>query len=122
MESKQQIGGWYEDLIECPSQCYYYFYDPLKKKNYCIYLRYRNYNPYTAELIECDENLEFVPDIDWEVLPISIWENGQHRELEEEVLRIINDRLPISHQLENKVYFTRTLEKLFENADVITGE
>lgn len=115
MESKQLIGGWYEDLIECPSQCYYYFYDPLKKKNYCIYLRYRNNNPYTAELIECNDDLSFNNDIDWENLPISTWENGQHRELEEEVLKIINDRLPLTYQLKNKIYKTRTIDDILLN-------
>lgn len=52
---------WHEDLIGCPSQCYYYFIDPATDKRYCIYLRWRWQDPWTCELIGCDDTW----DLDW---------------------------------------------------------
>ena len=44
-----ELGVWIEDLLWCPSQCYYYFKNG--DQDYCIYLRWRHYDPWTAELI-----------------------------------------------------------------------
>ena len=45
-------GTWEDDLIWCPSQCYYRF--TYKGTSYIIYLRWRHDDPWTAELIEGD--------------------------------------------------------------------
>lgn len=44
---------WEDDLIWCPSQCYYKFIH--KNKFYCIYLRWRGGDPWTAELYQCED-------------------------------------------------------------------
>ena len=50
---EKQLNKWYDDLIWCPSQCYYYFMHD--DDMYCIYLRWRHQNPWTAEIIKCAE-------------------------------------------------------------------
>lgn len=52
----KQFNSWYDDLIWCPSQCYYYFKH--ESEMYCICLRWRHQNPWTAEIIKC-ENGDF---------------------------------------------------------------
>lgn len=46
-----ELRTWEDDLIWCPSQCYYYFETESGKK-FCIYLRWRWSDPWTAELIQ----------------------------------------------------------------------
>ena len=84
---------WTEDLLWCPSQCYYYFQD-ITGKRYCIYLRWRYRDPWTAELIECDEEWEFRCDLDWEVLKVSFHADKDYRSLEKEVLGLMSTRFP----------------------------
>lgn len=54
MNREIQINKWEDDLIWCPSQCYYYFYDKngLLK---CLYLRWRHRDPWIAELIPMED-------------------------------------------------------------------
>lgn len=50
---------WIEDLRHwCPAQIYYYFEDE-EGCRWCIYLRWRHDDPWTAELVRCDENWNF---------------------------------------------------------------
>lgn len=52
--NEKKLNTWYDDLIWCPSQCYYYFmYDG---EMYYIYLRWRHQDPWTAEIVKCDKN------------------------------------------------------------------
>ena len=49
----------------CPAQIYYYFVDA-EGGRWCIYLRWRHQDPWTAELVPCDEDWKFIrnsPDI-----------------------------------------------------------
>ena len=46
---------WDDDLIWCPSQCYYYFESGIGNK-YCIYLRWRWSDPWTASLVKFLDN------------------------------------------------------------------
>lgn len=50
---------WILELKWCPAQIYYYFVDA-DGGRWCIYLRWRHQDPWTAELVGCDENWEFV--------------------------------------------------------------
>lgn len=56
------LNQWIERLhYWCPAQIYYYFLDK-KGGRWCIYLRWRHQDPWTAELVRCDKNWEF----DWD--------------------------------------------------------
>ena len=47
-----QVDHW------CPAQIYYYFIDS-ESGRWCIYLRWRHQDPWTAELVHCDEEWDF---------------------------------------------------------------
>ena len=47
-----QVDHW------CPAQIYYYFLDS-EGGRWCIYLRWRHQDPWTAELVHCDEEWDF---------------------------------------------------------------
>lgn len=66
MEETKQFH-WYEDISYFPSQCYYYFQDPLTGNKYCIYLRIRSTEHWTCELLGCTETEEDDFDIDWHI-------------------------------------------------------
>lgn len=84
---------WAENLIWCPSQCYYYFTDPEDSQKYCIYLRWRHSDPWTVELIKCDDDWEFIWDSDWETIETSRdYLDHEYRKLEKEVLKIMGRR------------------------------
>ena len=90
------LNEWKEDLIWCPSQCYYYFIDKSTGTKYCIYLRWRHCDPWTAELVECDENWEFNTTNDWETLNIEYYSDLEYKKLEEEALDIVKSKFPDS--------------------------
>lgn len=99
-------GVWIEDLVGCPSQCYYYYIDPLNNEAYCIYLRWRFSDPWEVYLIPCIHNdaggwnIDFSRD--WENIDIEPYSEDEKDKLQEEVINLINLRLPVGHQLENK--------------------
>lgn len=97
MKIEEEI--WYEELIWCPSQCYYYFKNPLTRKLYCIYLRWRYNDPWTAELIECDEDYEFIDELDWEILDVGFFHDDEYKELEDAVINLVQERLPLNYTL-----------------------
>lgn len=54
-----ELNTWVEDLLHwCPAQIYYYFMDSAGG-HWCIYLRWRHQDPWTAELVHCDDDWEF---------------------------------------------------------------
>ncbi len=84
-----------EDLLWCPSQIYYYFISSGRK--FCIYLRWRYKNPWTAELIECDDDWEFSKNWreDWHKLTLSKeYKDEEYKDLEKEVLDKIAAMFP----------------------------
>ena len=83
---------WIEDLIWCPSQCYYYFQDS-DGSRYCIYLRWRYSDPWTAELVGCTGDWDF-SDFDWTTLDIPFYSQYDYRKLEKEVLRVVSLKFP----------------------------
>lgn len=69
-ENNYPLNTWTDELIWCPSQCYYY----LKDKNgdyWCIYLRWRHRDPWTAELVPCDPRMGFSVQKEWLQIPLS---------------------------------------------------
>ena len=98
----EQLWTWLESLIWCPSQIYYFFTDQKTGKNYCIYLRWRHRDPWTAELIPCDDKLEFDNYSTWETIETpKIYTEDEYKELESDVLEIIKARFPETNFPEN---------------------
>lgn len=58
---------WYESIYYFPSQCYYYFQDPLTGKRYCIYLRIRSAEHWSCELVGCTIEDDGEWDLDWDI-------------------------------------------------------
>ena len=59
---KVTTGLWIVDINNwCPAQIYYYFKDAADN-NWCIYLRWRHENPWTAELVSCSKQWDFIWD------------------------------------------------------------
>ena len=52
------LNKWNEIRHWCPAQLYYYFEDG-DGGRWCIYLRWRHSDPWTAELVRCNERWEF---------------------------------------------------------------
>lgn len=82
---------WIDDLIGCPSQCYYYF-ETNSGRRLCIYLRWRYSDPWTASLVEFQDNNWDWDKTNW--IPIDLDLDYKESELDllkKEVLRkIIN--------------------------------
>ncbi len=57
----------------CPAQIYYYFHDA-EGRRWCIYLRWRHSDPWTAELVRCDDSWHFITDGEW----INLLEEAEH--------------------------------------------
>ena len=57
----------------CPAQIYYYFHDA-EGQRWCIYLRWRHSDPWTAELVRCDDSWDFIIDGDW----VNLLEETEH--------------------------------------------
>ncbi len=76
----------------CPAQIYYYFHD-VEGRRWCIYLRWRHSDPWTAELVRCDDSWEFITEEGWvnlleEAVHVPGTVTGYYREpLMEEALR-----------------------------------
>lgn len=99
---EDQINVWLEHLISCPSECFYFFTNPIDKENYCIYLRWRHSDPWTAELVPCNENFEFKYGEDWEILDIKFYTEEEYRKAERDALKIVNKKF--FTKLKNGIY------------------
>lgn len=103
--NEQLLGYWIEDLIWCPSQCYYYYFlDPISSQGYCIYLRWRHSDPWTAELIKCTSDWEFIYDEPWEYIELKRdYSSNEYRSLEKKVLKVVKKRFS-AVTFKNRVY------------------
>ena len=109
-----------EDLIWCPSQIYFYFISNNIK--FCIYLRWRHRDPWTAELVKCTDNWDFSKDSanDWKKIKLSKdYKSEEYKELEEEVLEKIKTLFPTidfsdSETMETTVDLSEALEDLLK--------
>lgn len=100
-----ELNKWILDITYwCPAQIYYYFEDAAGGR-WCIYLRWRHQDPWTAELVRCDENWDFV----WECpdnmilleneprIPgkqMGYYRAQEYSNLMERVLEIVKPRIP----------------------------
>lgn len=83
---EKQLNKWYDELIWCPSQCYYYFMH--NGDMYCIYLRWRHQDPWTADIIKCaegDYSLSSQTAI-WKSIEIPFFKDSELDKLKEFVL------------------------------------
>ncbi len=88
MNWDNELGVWTEELIWCPSQCYYYFKED--DKEYCIYLRWRYNDPWTAELITKGEDGK--NDI-WEAIQLEqFYKDMEYKALEKAVISKLRSR------------------------------
>lgn len=88
------VEDWEDDLIWCPSQCYLKI--KWRRRHFVIYLRWRNSDPWTAELIECIPNGDF--DLfsmkkKWVTLPIFEWSANAIDDLKANAIKCANDWL-----------------------------
>lgn len=96
-----RLDGWMEDLIGCPSQCYYYFTDA-EGTRWCLYLRWRHRDPWTADLFVCDEQWRFVRDhpqsrrnlLQTDGTPVRQFAEDEYPELERAVLDMARRLFP----------------------------
>lgn len=81
---------WDNDLIGCPSQCYCKFLDLDKNKIYCIYLRWRWNDPWSSELIPCQEDgeLSYSKQDDWIYIETKRdYSEPEHEKLQRETVK-----------------------------------
>ena len=105
---ERRLNSWQKDLTHwCPAQMYYYFMDSSGGK-WCIYLRWsgeRGDEPWSAELVRCDADWDFLwdsPDT------VNLLEEKEHTPgivtgyyydeeypfLQEKVLEMMKERFP----------------------------
>ena len=80
---------WDNDLIMCPSQCYCYF--EAEGQKFCIYLRWRHDDPWTAQLVPVDGNGQFIYDGRWPYLDVPDYVHDGYENLQRQCIRIIED-------------------------------
>lgn len=80
-----EFNKWYEDLIWCPSQCYYYFMDGKVLK--CIYLRWRYDDPWTVDLITFPSLDPDWNNAKWEGVDLGYFQDGEYKRLQKKAVR-----------------------------------
>lgn len=81
---------WRNDLIMCPSQCYCYF--EVDGKNYCIYLRWRWADPWTAAIAPVDNRCDFIYNDNWEHIETKFYSHDNYETLQEECIDIVKGK------------------------------
>ena len=100
---KRELNTWYDDLLWCPSQCYYYFMHGCDM--FCIYLRWRHQNPWTVEIIKCEEDdTSLSPDTStWKWVSVPYFEDFELAKLKEYVMARLDIILALWPHCENRV-------------------
>lgn len=100
-----------EELMYCPSQIYYYFTDMVNGEKYCLYLRWRYKNPWSASIVECDDLYEFKNYGSRKIIETSRpYKEEEHELLEEEMLDEIKKLFP-------ETYFPSKIKRLTVSID-----
>ena len=83
---EKQLNKWYDELIWCPSQCYYYFMH--NGDMYCIYLRWRHQDPWTADIIKCAEGDFYLNNqkATWKSIEIPYFKDSELDKLKEFIM------------------------------------
>jgi hypothetical protein len=82
---------WHNRLIKCPSQSYCYFKSG--NNTYCIYLRWRYSDPWTAQIIPIVDN-DFNYQADWKDLDIKFYTHDELIELQKECINRVKILYP----------------------------
>jgi hypothetical protein len=94
---------WLDELIWCPSQCYCSFIDETEKKIYCIYLRWRHHDPWSAEIIPCNPDGKLTYNNDWETIKThKTYKEMEYEELKKEAVKIIQEKFSNITWLDNE--------------------
>lgn len=86
---KREEPIWEEDLIMCPSQCYCYF--EAEGKIFCIYLRWRYCDPWTADLVQFESVVDWGNSL-WRDLDIEYYSHDKYKKLQEECVSLIKEK------------------------------
>lgn len=80
---EKQLNKWYDELVWCPSQCYYYFMRD--GDMYCIYLRWRHQDPWTADIIKCADGDFYINNqaATWKSIEIPFFKDSELDKLKE---------------------------------------
>lgn len=87
---KKDISFWVNDLIMCPSQCYCPF--EYEGSNFCIYLRWRWEDPWSASIVPCNSDGSFNYNVDWIPLEINFYKHDDYKRLQKECEKIIIEK------------------------------
>ena len=85
---------WQDDLIWCPSQCYLYF--NFGNKSYCVYLRWRHDDPWTADLVQTfgiGNTKNFGSTAFWQELDIDFWKDSELEQCKKNTMSIVKNVL-----------------------------
>lgn len=77
---ESKLNTWADDLIWCPSQCYYYFRAKNTGELKCLYLRWRHSDPWTAEIIPVNE-IDRSFEGEWKSLDIPFFKDTELNQL-----------------------------------------
>ena len=84
---KKDTPFWVNNLIMCPSQCYCAF--EYEGSNFCIYLRWRWGDPWSATIVPCNSDGSFKYDVDWIPLEVNFYKHDDYKLLQKECEKII---------------------------------
>lgn len=92
------VHGWQDDLIGCPSQCYLH----LTFKGWCfvLYLRWRHSDPWTAELIQCnnDDRWSLHDGFKWIKMPVKFYSHADRKTSASELKELKKDAIQCATQ------------------------
>jgi len=85
---KIKFGEWEDLLLWCPSQCFNYFKH--EGKMYCIYLRWRHDNPWTADLVHIPKGVYDIADSnEWVRLDVPFFKDTELDGIKESSIKAV---------------------------------
>lgn len=96
--SKWEEHAFFEEMIWCPSQIYYYFTDPADGQMYVVYCRWRWSDPWTIELVKV-ANPKNPKNWDWSLgstclLSDKGYKDEEYKKMEEDILDCLKVKFP----------------------------
>lgn len=105
----QLEGRWEDDLLWCPSQCYFYFHK--KGVSWCVYLRWRTCDPWRANIVK-NLNVLDAGEQEWTDLPLNHYKDIELWQAKEEAIFLA--------KLYLAGYFDDEIEEIFPGSGVFT--
>lgn len=96
--SKWEEHAFFEEMIWCPSQIYYYFTDLADGQMYVVYCRWRWSDPWTIELVKV-ANPKNPRNWDWSLGSVSLlpdrgYKDEEYRKMEKDILDCLKAKFP----------------------------